>query len=159
MELMKFQRDTWSCGAAVVVNALRVFGVKVNEYTIRGVSGTTRSQGTDEEGIMRAVRAWGFSAAPYTTNSKHNAWEWLHGKLNHGSPVILCFDSWEHWVVAIGSLDDLVIVIDSANFKVNKKENGTQVYTKKQLMRRWRNGRKSIDSDRLYAIAVSKRKS
>jgi len=153
---MKYQRSSWSCGAAAVVNAIRVFGTKVSEYKVRGLAGTTK-EGTDEVGIMNAVRALGFTAAPYTSDSSNNAFQWISGQLIHGSPVILCLDAWLHWAVAVGYLGDRVVVIDSSNFSINKKENGVHIFTKNQLMRRWKNSRKSVTEDRLYAIVVGKK--
>jgi hypothetical protein len=38
---VKWQRYEWSCGAATVVNALRCFGIKVDERKVIPVAGTT----------------------------------------------------------------------------------------------------------------------
>ena len=152
---MKYQRSTYSCGPASVVNAVRVFGQNVNEYTVRGYAGTDK-HGTDENGIMNALRELGYSASSYQTDSSNNAWQWLTGQLIHGSPVILCSEAWQHWVVIVGTLGDRVVLIDSSNTKRNRKENGVKILTKTQLIRTWHNARKNIEG-RLYAIAVGKK--
>jgi ABC-type bacteriocin/lantibiotic exporter with double-glycine peptidase domain len=154
--IMKWQSKPWKCGPAAVRNALRAFGVKVSEDVLSKMCGTT-DQGTDEYGIMDAVRGQGFVATEYRSGSKKNAWHWLHGTLGHGEVVILCTQAWEHWVVAIGtSGKDRIIIIDSSNFKYNVSENGTHVWKKSWLMYQWWNARKSVPDEepRLYAIAV-----
>lgn len=157
---MKYQRDPWSCGAAAVVNAARVFGKKINEYTIRGLANTTKENGTQEWGILAALRSEevGLTATEFSSNNKVESWAWLHWQLNKGKPVILSTQAWEHWVVAVGALGDYVVIIDSSNFKNNKKENGVHILTKEKLLYHWWNARKSVEGEeRLYAIAVGRR--
>ena len=157
---MKRQKSPWSCGAAVVRNALRVFKCRVSENEIRGIAGTTKQFGTSEKGILSAIRAYGFKAVEHHIDDKEEAWEWLHETLVEGKPVILCVENWEHWVVAIGSCGNTgIAVFDSSNFKVNLYENNTHVWDKKHLFHKWWNNRLSVDDEvesRLYAIAVSK---
>jgi hypothetical protein len=196
------QEEEWSCGAAGVVNALKYFGIHVQERTVRPIADTTAttkcshckkvdklllerscseqshwrcsceqcleikrewkkecSAGTTEKGIMDALKHFGkphgLSATEYQSESKNDAWQWLHGSLLHGRVVILCVDSWGHWVLAFGGAGDRVSVFDSYFSKKNLKENGVLPLTKAELMRRWWNGRKWVGKDkRLYAISV-----
>lgn len=117
--------------------------------------------GTSEKGILTALRHLGgahsLSAAEYQSESKNNAWQWLHGSLIHGRVVILCVDSWMHWVLAYGGAGDRVLVFDPYPSKKNLKENGAITMAKTELMRRWWNGQKWAGKDkRLYAISVGK---
>lgn len=117
--------------------------------------------GTSEKGILTALRhlggAYSISAAEYQSESKNNAWQWLHGCLIHGRVVILCIDSWSHWVLVFGGAGDRVSVFDPYPSKKNLKENGVETLTKSELMRRWWNGRKWAGKDkRLYAISIGK---
>lgn len=117
--------------------------------------------GTNEKGILTAIRhlggAYSISAAEYQSESKNNAWQWIHGSLIHGRVVILCVDSWRHWVLAFGGAGDRVSVFDPYPSKKNLKENGVETLTKSELMRRWWNGRKWVGKDkRLYAISIGK---
>lgn len=158
---MKFQRNTWSCGAATVRNILRCFGLKVSELDIRTYSNTSKEFGTSENGIMDSIRAFGYTAVEHHFDDSSEAWEWLHDTLYSGKPVILAVENWEHWVAAIGSLGRTgIVVFDPSNFKVNKHENGTHVWDKKKLIHKWKNDRKSIDEDnesRMYAISIGKK--
>ena len=158
---MKSQRKPWSCGTAAVRNILRIFDVKVSEVSLWSSAGLTKEFGTSEHGIMDALRDNGLVAVEHHFSSKDEAWEWLHETLAEGKPVILAVECWEHWVVAIGSLGKTgVAVFDPSNFKVNKYENGTYVWSKKQLMYKWFNNRISICDEtqqRIYAISVRKK--
>lgn len=152
---MRYQQYPYSCGAAAITNAFRAYGYKIAERRIRAVAGTTEN-GTDEDGVLAAVRYFGFKAIEYSTNSGTEAWSWLCGTLSQGKPVILCTEAWEHWTVAVGMLGNRAIIIDSSNFKKNKSENGVHVWSRPWLMKKWKNGRKSVEGNRFYAIAVSK---
>lgn len=157
---MKRQKSPWSCGAAVVRNALRVFSIRVSETEVRKCAGTSKKMGTNEQGIISAIRNWGFKATEHRFDSKAEAWDWLHQTLQEGHPVILAVENWEHWVTAIGSLGPTgVAVFDPANWKYNVDENSIHIWNKKTLLFKWWNDRKSVDDElesRMYAIAVKK---
>lgn len=155
---MKFQTKPWKCGPACVRNTLRAFGMKVSEDYLTNLCGTTK-MGTDEHGVMAALKAYGLKVEEYRSDSKKHAWQWLHGTLLHGEAVILCTQAWEHWVVCVGSLGDRVTIIDSSNYKYNKSENGVHVRDKDWLMCQWWNARKSVPEGekRLYALSVKKK--
>jgi len=156
---VKRQKKPWSCGAAVVRNALRVFGIRVSEHDIWPVANTSKSYGTSEKGIITALRYWGCTVVDHHFDDKTEAWDWLHETLQEGRVVILAAENWEHWVLAIGSLGpNGVVVFDSSNFKNNVYENCTHILNKKKLMHKWYNDRKSISEDesRIYAISVIK---
>ena len=155
--LVKRQKKRWACGAAVVRNVFRVFGLRVAEHEIRGCAGSSQAFGTSESGILDALRAWGFRPLEHSFDCRQKALEWLHETLAAGQPVILAVENWEHWVLAMGSLGPSGIAIfDSSNFKVNVYENGAHVWPTKKLMHMWWNDRKSIGTKekRIYAISV-----
>lgn len=155
---MKYQSLQYKCGPGAIRNALRALGTKLGEDTISAACGTDEG-GTDDYEIIAGIRSFGFSANEFSSLDKRAAWDWLHGCLLHGKVVILCVEAWEHWVVAIGSNGDRVVIIDSSNFKYNKAENGTHVWSKKHLMNKWWNARRSVEGEnRLYAIAVGRKK-
>ena len=129
---MKLQSKPWKCGPATVRNVLRAFGVKDSEDHLTHLCRTTK-MGTDEFGIMDAIKHHGFRVSEYRSNSKKDAWKWVHGSLIQGEAIILCTQAWEHWVVCVGSLGDRVVVIDSSNFKYNVAENGVHVWSREWL--------------------------
>jgi len=157
---VKRQEYNWSCGAAAIRNAFRTFNHKVSEVEIRKYAETSKRFGTNEYGIIKAIREWEYKATEHRFNSKVEAWDWLHETLQQGHPVILAVENWEHWVTAIGSLGPTgVTVFDPSNWKCSVQENSTHIWDKKTLLFKWWNNRKSVDDEfesRLYAIAVKK---
>lgn len=149
---MKYQKLTFSCGPAAIVNALRVFGKRVAEARVRKFTNTTKENGTDEFGVMAGLSGLGFSYHQYNSSSRQEAVNWLTGAISNSQPVILCVDNHSHWITIIGKVGDRFILIDSANTQANIKENGTHVVSLKQLTYRWR----SKDKD-YYGIAVKKK--
>lgn len=148
---MRFQERKWSCGSSAVVNCLRCYGIKVPERRVRSYSGTTEEHGADEFGIKDALNSLGFVAHEYTSPKRIEAVTWLTGALVMSQPCILCVDSWSHWVTVVGKIGDRFIIIDPANTKTNKSENGIHIVSKKQLTRRW-----ASKDNMFYAIAVTK---
>lgn len=153
---MRFQETEYSCGAASVVNALRALGKRVTEREVRKLADTDHN-GTDEVGVMQALRAYNYQASEYISKSRHVAWRWLCGAISQGSVAIICVDQSQHWVVVIAIATDRVILIDSSRTQANIRENGIHVLSKNRLMARWKNGHKP--GNNIYeAICVSKSK-
>jgi ABC-type bacteriocin/lantibiotic exporter with double-glycine peptidase domain len=151
---VRFQTKPGYCGATVVVNVLRTFGIKASEKRVASLAGTT-IDGTDEHGIITALRSFGLTAEPYNGSSRSQSWTWLHGTLVMGKVVVLCVDNSNHWVAIIGTLLDRVVLIDSTCTRVNKSENGVHVISSRRLLRRWTARDSGISS--YYGIGVGKR--
>jgi len=153
---MKSQQHPWTCGAAVVRNALRAFGKKVSEGEVRIQAGTTRDYGTSEHGIMNALRAFDMDFEEAGFHMTGEAWFWLHEQFEKGRTVITCVENWEHWVLALGSAGDRIVIFDSSNWKYNIYENGTHLWDFDRMMFKWWNDRKSIEDGekRIYAIST-----
>lgn len=134
---MRYQSKTWSCGPSAVINGARALGIKIPELVVRRACKTTKLQGTDEFGLIHGLKELKYTVLEYTSKSKKEAVNWLTGSLMNTQPVILCVDSWSHWVVVIGKIGHRFILIDSTKTIQNVKENGVHVLTPKQLMRRW----------------------
>ena len=131
---MKFQQLPYSCGPASIVNALRCFGVRRAEKTIRRACKTTQ-EGTNEEDIVRVLTDLGFHATKHEQGKYAKAWKWLYNKLKEGSPVILAVRNWSHYVTAIGLMGDRIIIADSDSD--SKTENGFLVLNKRRLKKFW----------------------
>lgn len=139
---MKYQSTPYSCGAAAVVNALRCLGKKVSERVVQKVAFTT-PDGTDEHGIIAALRSLGFDGTAFSGNFD-DAFSELESELSEGYPVILCTWDMQHWVTAMGKLGrdpgngTRIVIFDPSRSKTNKAENGVKVLTKKQLRKSWK---------------------
>lgn len=123
---MKYQTRSYTCGPAAAVNALRLYGLQVPEAHVAKLAKTT-SDGTDEKGLMRALRKLG--AAPTAV--------WLTStvrrRVQAGIPVIIHLDEELHWVVVIGCLGENLIAFDSQRSVSNQEENGVRVITPAEL--------------------------
>jgi ABC-type bacteriocin/lantibiotic exporter with double-glycine peptidase domain len=143
IDIMKYQKDSYSCGAAAVVNALRCFGRKVSEMKVRGFSDTS-SEGTSEAGIVQALKGLGFDGTPFDTPDADKAIKILHDCSKRGEPVIICVQNLQHWVTVIGVLDQSrrYIISDPAKTVRNMAENGVHVVSEKEIRKTWqcRNG-------------------
>lgn len=141
---MRYQKDPYSCGAAAVVNALRCFGKNVSERAVRAFSSTTPEKGTDEHGIIAALRGLGFNGETMEKASFEEAWGELESNIDEGYPVILCTWSMQHWVTVVGRFGCdpgngiRLVIADPSNSDRNTTENGVKIVTKKQLKKSWR---------------------
>src|SRR5690606_16743222 len=133
-------------------------GYKVSEFKVRSFSNTTKD-GTNEQGIIEAIRCLGFSAVEFSTNRNNEAWGGLVEQMYVGRPVLFCVGNFEHWVAAIGVCGNRINVFDPSNFKKNIHENGTHSWSRRYLMRKWYNTRVSLgpEEPRLYGISVGKK--
>jgi ABC-type bacteriocin/lantibiotic exporter with double-glycine peptidase domain len=136
---MKYQEKSYSCGAAVVLNAARCFGKRIPERIIRSIAETTSDEGTQEDGIVRALGILGLTAHAFTIPDFDLALEQIRLGLVTGNPTILCTWNLQHWVLVIGATDNFTryIIIDSSNSKRNKKENGVRILLTSELRRSW----------------------
>jgi ABC-type bacteriocin/lantibiotic exporter with double-glycine peptidase domain len=149
---MRFQRTTFTCGPAAIVNALRSLGVRVSERRVRAHSATTEEHGTNAHGLRSALERLGFNGVELLGEKEGPAWQQLTDALLSGFPTILLVDRWQHWITAIGSIGDNVIVFDSKRTKKNREENGVHVISRKELFERWH-----VDDNKFhYGIIVMK---
>ncbi len=140
---MRYQQLPYSCGAAAARNALKCFGMNVPERIIRVRAGTTKTLGTQELGIIKALRTFGRDPHFFVEKKRSQALETLLGYVNvSGFPVIICVQNMQHWVVVVGALNVAspavrFIIVDSTRTKKNKRENGVSIVTKDDLMELW----------------------
>lgn len=144
---MRYQKVSYSCGAAAVVNVLQCFGKRVPERIIRARAGTCFEIGTPESGIIKALRSFGHETE--SLNTSYFPIFKLNAAIKDGNVAIICTEDLQHWATVIGKVRDSFIIIDSSNTKKNVKENGVWVLTPKQLKRLWKSRTK-----RFYGIIV-----
>jgi len=149
----RFQKEDFSCGPAAIVNALRALGIKLSERDVIFLAGTT-DQGTDEDGIMRALASLGYQVVVLDTYDSTEAWEWLRSELMLVRPVILCVENFGHWTSVVSIFGERVIYVDSQDgLESNKRENGVRFLTRRGLTRIW-GARGRGHRRRYYALSV-----
>lgn len=149
---MRYQQRTWSCGAAALLNAARVLGIRVSERTVRRLSGMT-DDGVDEFGIISAARELNMTTSPLETPDRLAAFSVVHSNVLAGRPTILCVDNNTHWVCVGAAAGERVLLIDSANTRRNVAENGIHSIIRRDLLRRW----KCRTNGMYYAIVVGRK--
>lgn len=130
---MRYQKITYSCGAAAAVNAIRCFGKKIPERRIRAWAETDKS-GTGDEGIVQALECFGYKGEIFDLEDRDLAVQRLIGAV-----TIVCIQESQHWATVVGTTDggDRFIIVDSANTKRNMSENGVHILSRKELLKTW----------------------
>jgi len=136
---MKFQKAIGYCGPASIQNALRCFGVKVSQekvFALLEIPENERGEGIDEKDIMFALMSLGFSPVRFESENKKSAINLLREYVQQ-SPAILCTMDEQHWVVAIGTIGERIIVIDPNKTVRNQIESGILVMSPRELLNTW----------------------
>ncbi len=160
---MKAQQRTYSCGIASIQNALECLGIKRTQGAIRKLclcteDGETAEDleadadagGTPEEELVRGLLACGARVDVWHAPGRLNSMHWLQQHLWDRGPAIVCVDSDEHYVTAIGILNQTTFVVFDPARGV-----GLRIYDWHGMATRWAVGRKS-GGPSYYGIGVSK---
>lgn len=152
---MRYQENEFYCGPAVVAAAARALGKPVGQQAVAKLAGTTE-EGTDEEGIKRALLARGFVPDVLSVSTQLAARNWLNVRLKLGYPVIIALgrQRWEHWTVLVGMLGTRYVLFDPARFEY-RVNTGITVYSWASLCRLWYASKRVRGNEpAYYAIAV-----
>ncbi len=146
---MRAQQRPYSCGVASIQNALECLGIKRTQGQIRKVCHCDPVDGTHETEVIRGLLACGAKVDEWADPGKLTSMRWLQTHLLDRGPIILCVDRWEHWVTAIGTLNQTTfLVFDPA------RGTGLRVYDWDGLATRWRLG-KADGGPSYYGLGVS----
>lgn len=151
---MELQEKKFSCGPSALRAALYMMGRTVTEAALRKWAGTT-PDGTDERGMLRALSHYGVRGKEHQLESAKESWKWLRRKLSRGRPVILCVDSWQHWLTVVGTIGGKVLVFDpDSTGNRRKKYSGLRLYTETELAARWAYSDEETKRNVYYGIVV-----
>jgi ABC-type bacteriocin/lantibiotic exporter with double-glycine peptidase domain len=128
---MRMQDTAANCGPASVSNALQALGIIRSQAECEVLCKTSGTDGTSTRNIIRAVQSLGCRGLPIKEKRQVVAWLMLMRWLRAGAPIILCVDDSSHWVAAIGTLGDRVLVADPADNEL------VLSYDTEKLMDRW----------------------
>lgn len=130
---IRFQSTAANCGPAAVRNALLALGIPRSEEEIETLTGATAADGTGPKGILKALHAV-LPSPPGVINEAREdvAILKLLAALQAGHPVICCVDNDEHWVAAVGTLgNQILLVADSADNEL------ILAYSPENFLSRW----------------------
>lgn len=131
-----YQSNRASCGPAALANALEALGIKRTEAELITLTGQT-PDGTSPKQLLKALKAIGAADKSVTgeifkaSNSSAATIGLWHCLVERGRPVILCVDSHEHWVAAVGYVGPRFVILDSAEVGL------VFYYTDDELAERW----------------------
>jgi ABC-type bacteriocin/lantibiotic exporter with double-glycine peptidase domain len=126
MHPLELQRTSTDCGVAALRAVLQFFGIKASYRTIYKLAETSRINGTDSSNILRVLEYYKLSFEVRQSSNAKEAYQQLRDSQHVN---ILCWDSYDHWVVKIASVGDMNVIFDP--------EIGTLILTRRQVMRRW----------------------
>lgn len=156
---LNYQARPYYCGPASLQNALSLFGVRVTQKKVATLAGTTATDGTNEFGLMAAIDALGCAFEEVRQDKADDAIQ----SIATCWPVILCVDSWQHWVLALPGKTSpkggqYIVVVDPANPGKHKgyKHSPVQVWSRRTLLTRWAAALPDLDPGypRYYGISV-----
>jgi hypothetical protein len=111
------QPNSWECGPFALAYALLALGIFEDARRLSRVAGTNRD-GTDEVGLGRAAKAAGCELLVVRHHAAEDARRDLEDHLDRGVPVLLCVNSWNHWITALHRDGGDVVVFDSRDAAV-----------------------------------------
>lgn len=144
---MEFQEKIFSCGAACVVNVMRLRGRRIGEKRVRQLAETS-VDGTDEHGIRRALEALSVGSHFIEERGFKKAYQLLCEALRQGQMAIVYFPRIQHWVLAFGLLEDRRVIIFDPE-KPARRRSGVSVLHPQRLNVKW----KSKNGDPYFFIA------
>ena len=106
------QPNSWLCGPFALKHGLLLAGLRADEEEIARIAGTDRT-GTDETELARAAGHFGCSLGSVRRRDAEAAKRDLTRLLADTTPVLLCIEQWDHWVVAAHEEEGTFVVLDS----------------------------------------------
>lgn len=106
------QPNAWLCGPFALKHALLLLGVSADEQRIARLAGSDH-RGTDELELAQAARHFGCELQTIRCRDPECAREALATQLGDRTPVLLCIEQWDHWVVAAHEDDGTFVIVDS----------------------------------------------
>jgi hypothetical protein len=133
------QPNSWQCGPFALKHGLLALGIFSHEDDLSRVARSTEALGTDESQLARAASSYGCDLDLVRRRTARGARRALAAWLARGVPVLLCVDQWDHWVTAVASDADRVVILDSYYPTVLRLEPWSQVLGRLAYrQRRWR---------------------
>jgi len=137
MEALDLQQHDYDCGPAALRAALQLYGRQVQHADLCRWAGTTAEKGTSAAGLKRALEHLAVPFSEYQSRSRSASWAWARRQT---SPVVLCFDADQHWVLLMAGLGRRVLIFDP--------ELGVRVQGRASFLKRW------VTDGRVYGISL-----
>lgn len=154
---VKLQRyDHPWCGPTALQNALRAIGLFIRQEELVHLC-STDEEGTDEHGMLAAISRLPVSHVEISCFSCWEAISRLDEQLRRGRPVVICVDSFDHWVCVVGRLGSRYIVVDSTNEEWNTSEQGCWSVEAEELSKKWKASPNIAEDEApFYGISINR---
>ena len=150
---MAYQSKAHWCGPAALQTALQIHGVRVGQARLARILGT-EDDGTDDGDLLGGLDRMGCQWHELDTSRRQDAREWL-ARFAPIAPILLCVDSWDHWVVIGGCCGPRLWLLDSSPEPWNTAGLGRWALLPKSILKRWRAARRNArDGGLYYGIAL-----
>ena len=103
------QRESW-CAPAALQNALAMLGIRESQRRLAKLMGEV-GDGCDESDVLRAIEASGCEPRVFEAYDRKAASRWLTAMCGL-VPILLCVDSFKHWVCVAGGVHERLFVWD-----------------------------------------------
>ena len=144
-------RRHWCCPTALQT-ALEVFGVRMGQERIAKILGTD-ADGTDETDLIQGLDSMGCQWHEIDTDDQQKARDWLI-KFSPVAPLLLCVDSFDHWVTVAGCCGPCLWLLDSTRERWNTTRLGRWAVTPETVLDRWGMARRQYDGGAYYGVAL-----
>jgi ABC-type bacteriocin/lantibiotic exporter with double-glycine peptidase domain len=137
------QADTFTCGAVALHAVLDTLGASYSVATLARMCKTSPIHGTSEEAVMKTL---GTLDHPYREIEESHpgfALVTLRGFVAQGAAALLAADADTHWIAVVG--------MSGARFIVHDPATGTESYSDKDLITRWRKEKSKLP---YYGVCV-----
>lgn len=133
---MRMQDTAANCGPASLSNALAAMGITKSQKECELLCRTTAQDGTNPKQLVTGARLAAMHGSGVFKNVKQAlALIELEHYLRLGRAAVLCVDSGDHWVAAVGMLGRRFLIADPADNELVLSYDGAE------LARRWVDGK------------------
>jgi len=153
---MPYQLNSSCCSAAAMQLALNILGVRVGQHKLVRIiaNGGDSFDGANEQDVLQALGRIGCTVEVFEGHSRQEARKWLL-RWAPRAPLMLCVDSWEHWVTVAGACGKKLWLFDPDPGPWNTAQNGAWPLMPKTILKRWKAARRLRKEGGLYyGIAI-----
>lgn len=108
------QWNRYTCGPAALRAALLCYGDRVDGRRLATLAQTDLRKETDEDQLRVAAKEFGFRIGHVLHRDCAGASAECLGLLQHQTPILLCVDSFSHWITAVKGKSRHVWIVDPA---------------------------------------------
>lgn len=127
------QSDTFTCGPVALHAVLETVGATYSVTTLARMCKTSPIHGTSEQAVIKTLCSLEHPCREIEEAHPGFALVTLRGYVSQGAAALLASDADSHWIAVVG--------MSGVRFIVHDPATGTESYSDKDLITRWRKER------------------